>query len=39
MDEPGKLVGFGCDGASVNMGDKRGLQGLLQKDGPWIATV
>ena len=39
VDEPGKLVGFGCDGASVNMGDKRGLRGLLQKDRPWIATV
>ena len=33
-----KLVGFGCDGAAVNMGT-RGLRGLLQDDRPWIFTV
>lgn len=33
-DEPSKLVGFGCDGANVNMGD-RGVRGLR----PWVITV
>ena len=30
-----KLVGFGCDGASVNMG-ANGLRGLLEQDVPWV---
>lgn len=32
-----KLVGFGCDGASVNMG-ANGLRGLLEQDVPWIIS-
>ena len=30
-----KLIVFGCDGASVNMG-ARGLRGFLQASMPWI---
>ena len=30
-----KLIVFGCDGASVNMG-ARGLSGFLQASMPWI---
>lgn len=33
VDGPGKLVGFGCDGARVNIGE-RSLSGLLQHDRP-----
>ncbi len=33
-----RLIGFGCDGASVNIGDNA-LKGLLQVDRPWLATV
>ena len=32
-----KLIGFGCDGASVNMG-ARGLRGFLQASMPWIVV-
>lgn len=32
-----KLVGFGCDGASVNMG-ANGLRGLLEQDVPWVIS-
>ena len=34
---PSKLIGFGCDGASVNMGSNA-LKGCLQSDRPWIVT-
>ena len=30
-----KLVGFGCDGANVNLG-ARGLKGYLEKSVPWV---
>ena len=33
-----KLIGFGCDGASVNMG-ACGLRGFLQASMPWIFFV
>ena len=33
-----KLIGLGCDGASVNMGDKA-LKGLVTKDRPWAVVV
>ena len=32
-----KLIGFGCDGASVNIGENA-LKGLLQSERPWILT-
>ena len=31
-----KLIGVGCDGASVNMGIRSGLNGLLTEAMPWI---
>ena len=31
-----KLIGLHCDGASVNMGIKSGLNGLLTEAMPWI---
>ena len=34
---PSKLIGFGCDGASVNMG-ANALRGRLQSERPWIVT-
>lgn len=37
-DKPGKLIGFGCDGASVNMG-ANALRGCLESDRPWIVTI
>ena len=37
-DEPSKFIGFGCDGASVNMGE-RGVRGLLCTDRPWVVTI
>ncbi len=36
--ETSKLIGFGCDGASVNMGE-RGLRGLLCSSRPWLITI
>ena len=35
--KPSKLIGFGCDGASVNMG-ANALKGCLQSEHPWIVT-
>ena len=32
------FIGFGCDGANVNMGDN-GVKGLIQSDKPWVVTV
>ena len=37
-EENSKLIGFGCDGANVNMGN-RGVRGLIQSDRPWLITV
>lgn len=31
-----KLVGLGADGASVNSGEKTGLNGLLKRECPWL---
>ena len=36
--EPHKLIGFGCDGASVNIGNQ-GVKGLIQSERPWVITV
>ena len=36
-DWESKLIGFGCDGANVNMG-ARGLRGFLQLSMPWIVV-
>lgn len=33
-----KLIGVGCDGASVNMGIRSGLKGLLTEAMPWITV-
>ena len=33
-----KLIGFGCDGASLNMG-ALGLRGFLQVSMPWIVFL
>ena len=30
-----KIIGFGCDGASVNIAN-RGLKGLLHESAPWV---
>ena len=38
IDETEKLVGFGCDGANVNIGDE-GLRGKLEVDRPWLVTT
>ena len=39
MDEwEHKLIGFGCDGTSVNMCATSGLKGLLTQSVPWIAV-
>lgn len=35
VDWENKLVGFGCDGASVNLG-AHGLRGYLEKSVPWV---
>ena len=35
VDQTSKLIGLGCDGASVNMG-ARALKGLVKQDRPWI---
>ena len=32
-----KLIGFGCDGANANMGD-RGLKGFLKEAVPWVVV-
>ena len=37
IDVPHKLVGFGCDGTNVNMGE-RALKSLLQAHKPWLAV-
>jgi len=31
------LIGLGCDGANVNVGDE-GLRGKLEVDRPWLTT-
>ena len=31
-----KIVGFGTDGASSNIGVSSGLKALLEKDMPWV---
>ena len=31
-----KLVGFGSDGASVNMGDKEEIKAILQQENKWL---
>lgn len=36
--QPSKLIGFGCDGANVNMGNN-GVKGLIQSDRPWVVTI
>ena len=38
VDELGKLIGFGCDGANVNLGDE-GLKGKLEVRRPWFITT
>ena len=38
VDQPAKLVGFGCDGANVNLGDG-GLRGKLEVERPWLITT
>jgi len=38
IDKIEKLVGFGCDGANVNIGDDR-LRGKLEVDRPWLVTT
>ena len=38
IDRPSRLIGIGCDGASVNMGDNA-LKGLVKADKPWIVFV
>ena len=35
IDVPHKLIGFGCDGTNVNMGE-RALKCLLQGHKPWL---
>ena len=32
-----KLIGFGCDGASVNL-STNGLKGFLEERAPWVVT-
>ena len=36
--QPSKLIGFGCDGANVNMG-ANGVNGHIHSDRPWLVTV
>ena len=38
IDKMRKMVGFGCDGARVNLGEIV-LRGLLEVDMPWLVTV
>ena len=33
------MIGFGCDGASVNMGKVGGVRGLILSNRPWVITV
>ena len=37
-DWKSKMIGFGCDGASANMGADGGLKGLLKRELPWIVV-
>ena len=41
LDDPSKhtMVGFGADGASVNMGCRRGVAARLRVDKPWLVAV
>ena len=41
LDDTSKhtMVGFGADGASVNMGKKKGVAARLRVDKPWLVTV
>ena len=41
LDDTSKhtMVGFGADGASVNMGRKKGVAARLRVDKPWLVTV
>ena len=41
LDDTSKhtMVGFGADGASVNMGRKKGAAARLRVDKPWLVTV
>ena len=41
LDDTSKhtMVGFGADGASVNMGKKKGVAARLGVDKPWLVTV
>ena len=36
IDFRSKLVGFGADGASVNMGNREGVIAIIRKELPWI---
>ena len=38
-EECSKMIGFGCDGAAVNIGQRTGVKALLQSKRPWIVTV
>ena len=31
-----KLVGFGADGANVNIGNKKGVKAILRRENPWL---
>ena len=41
LDDTSKhtMVGFGADGASVNMGKKKGVAARIRLDRPWLVTV
>ena len=34
-----KLVGFGCNGANVNMEENHGMKVLMQDEQPWLTVV
>lgn len=36
--QPNKLIGFGCDGANVNL-DDNGVKGMIQSDRPWVVAI
>ena len=38
LEQPEKLIGFGCDGVNVNIGDE-GLRGKLEIERPWLITT
>ena len=38
VDQTSKLIGLGCDGASVNLG-ARAFKGLVKEERPWIVVV